>query len=102
MGHIIIGHTSETSTRISVCGERGACTCRVEVAHLPDDQAPPEAIPSQTFWLKSRDARIVIREFTGLTPGATYAVTATFYSLLGRIHSVASGRFQTFPALPFD
>jgi hypothetical protein len=90
VAHLIIGHTTETTARIWVRGDK-ACTCRV-VLHPSGDPVPPAVLNGDTDFSGVVDV-------TGLTAGTIYIVEATFFS---RPNQKVSGRFQTFPNHPHD
>ena len=85
MPHLIIGHTTETTARIWVRGDK-ACTCRV-VVHPVGGPLPPTALSGETDFTGVVDV-------TGLTAGTIYTVEASFSS---HPQPKVSGRFQTFP-----
>ena len=88
MAHLIIGHTTETTARIWVRGDR-PCTCLVTVKPSADPVPPIELGEEEDF--------TGVVEVKGLTAGALYSVEASFAS---EPNQKVSGRFQTFPEQP--
>src|SRR5688572_21765285 len=71
MAHLIIGHTTETTARIWVRGNK-ACTCSV-VLHPSARDPLPVALGEDTDFTG-------VVHVTGLTAGTTYTVEASFSS----------------------
>jgi phosphodiesterase/alkaline phosphatase D-like protein len=84
MAQLIIGHTTETTARIWVRGDR-ACTCEVAVRAAGDPTVQRIPLGDETD-----DTGIV--DFENLTADTQYAVTATFRAFRKQeVH----GRFRT-------
>jgi phosphodiesterase/alkaline phosphatase D-like protein len=86
MPDLVIGHTTETSARIWVCGDKRHRGCRVAV------RAGNEGA-HQDVALDRRADRTGIATFDGLRPNTDYTVTATFHPAP---KDVVKGRLRTF------
>lgn len=71
MPHLIIGHTTDTTTRIWVRGDRKSTTCEVVLRSAGGDK-------SQTLILVPAHDYTGTRDFSELTPGEEYSVVAKF------------------------
>jgi len=79
MPHLIIGHTTATTTRIWVRGDRTSTTCEVTLRGAGADT-------SQTLTLVSEHDYTGTTDFTGLTTGGEYCVLAKFSPSGDAIH----------------
>ena len=86
MPDLVVGHTTETSARIWVCGDKRRHTC--EVALQPKGRPERQSISLEP----DRDYTATV-DFVDLQPNTEYAVTATFSP--GATERVV-GRFRTF------
>ena len=88
MAHLIIGHTTETTARIWVRGDK-ACSCQT-VVHPLGRPRFAKALGEETDFTG-------VVHVKGLTPGTIYSVEASFSS---EPEQKVSGGFQTFPEQP--
>ena len=79
MPHLIIGHTTDTTTRIWVRGDRTSTTCEVALSDGGGEK-------SQTLLLLSEHDYTGTTYFDALAPGAAYSVIAKFSPSGAKIH----------------
>ncbi len=79
MPHLIIGHSTDTTTRIWVRGDSKSRTCKVGLRTLAGEK-------SQTLELLPEHDYTGTTDFTDLEPGAEYLVLANFSPLSASVH----------------
>lgn len=89
MPQVIIGHTTDTTARIWVRGNKSHVRCSLTLRPEPADRPEAITLSESTDYTGTFDVK-------GLTAATPYAVTASFGPDLSG-SAIARGRFQTFP-----